>query len=130
MKQFLQIGAYCAACITRAIIAGLHDFLFAGDEYNNDSDKEIQVFVDRKNVADLSGDGIYGELLTSAGWEARFSKYPTDDQNMVRYNKEQGLPYYTEEDDDEFITKLSKGEIKTLDDVDRLLEEQQKRPRE
>lgn len=114
-----------SACIIECVTSGIHDFLFQL-EVSNDFEKDIQLFVDNKNVVDLS-DGIYAELLNSDGWDARFSRYPTSDQLCIKYNKEAGLPYFTEEDNDEFIDQLVKGEIQDYDDVDRLLEEQQKR---
>ena len=60
-------------CVIDALDTGLHDFLFALQEHY-DFDNEISVFVEGKNVVELS-DGLQGELFSEDGWFARFSAY-------------------------------------------------------
>jgi len=110
-----------AVYLGQSMISALHDFL-----HWIDNSEDIRIFVDGKNITELS-DGIHGELFTSDGWEARFSKYPIVDDELIKYNKEQGLPYDTEEDSEEFIKLLVSGELKNYGDIDRLTAEQRKR---
>lgn len=60
-------------CVVHSLDVALHDFLFALQELE-DSESDIHVVVDGKNIAALS-DGLQGELFTEEGWRAKFSAY-------------------------------------------------------
>ncbi|WP_163356170.1 hypothetical protein [Dysgonomonas sp. 25] len=57
----------------KSIDRAIHDFLFAVQE-EADSDNEIQIIVNKKNIAKIS-DGLHGEAYSEDGWYAKYSNY-------------------------------------------------------
>ncbi|MGF1689578.1 hypothetical protein L4C36_23500 [Photobacterium japonica] len=56
--------------VTHCIDTGIHDFLFAVDELQD----EMPVSVNAEEIAKES-DGLQGEIFTDDGWFAKYSKY-------------------------------------------------------
>lgn len=61
----------------KSIDAAIHDFLFAIQELA-DFENNIQILVNEKNIVDLS-DGIHGESFSENGWNAKYSKYGSNE---------------------------------------------------
>ena len=59
--------------ITNCIDTGLHDFLFAIEEIQD----ELEISVNGEKILD-SSDGLQGEIFTEDGWLAKFSNYGED----------------------------------------------------
>ncbi|WP_086478940.1 hypothetical protein [Oceanospirillum sanctuarii] len=56
--------------VTKCIDTGIHDFLFAIEEAQD----ELSILVNGENIAEKS-DGLQGELFTEDGWYERFSEH-------------------------------------------------------
>jgi len=56
--------------VTKCIDTGIHDFLFAIEEAQD----ELPILVNGDNIAEKS-DGLQGELFTEDGWYERFSEH-------------------------------------------------------
>ena len=78
-------------CIADAVIGGIHDFLHELEDMYR-YDKCITFTVDGFNPFEIS-DGLYAELFSEHGWDARFSKYPTQESILQKYMEKYGIAF-------------------------------------
>ena len=55
------------SCVVKSIDAGIHDFLFALQDYGTKDFREVKIMVDEFDIEQLS-DGLQGEIFGENGW--------------------------------------------------------------